>query len=208
MVQTIRVKQLTAFHTFYNYTTHSMQHNNRLTGGIPASLAKLRLVIDIFLNNNNLSGRIPETFKTMPHLRRLVLSENDLTGPIPKVLSTNEHLQLLLVDHNRLSGAIPDGLLSLKKLQYFAFNGNKLVTKAPVVPHETPRLLRMTKKILAALALTSWTSTHGVLAANAQYRRKMVRVPSHSMLLILLSIYSVYGYKFVCMYVCMYVCKS
>lgn len=67
-------------------------HNNRLTGKIPASLAKLRLVIDIFLNNNNLSGRIPQTFKTMPHLRRLVLSENDLTGPIPKVLSTNERL--------------------------------------------------------------------------------------------------------------------
>ena len=148
-----------------------MQHNNRLTGQIPGTLAQLSRVVDILLHGNELSGCIPATFKEMPQLRRLSLSCNMLTGRIPKGLATNPRLKVLFVNHNNLSGRVPADLESHKTLRHFAINDNDNLKPAEIKNAES-QYMRLTKRLIDALAVNS----EGYLASKTRYRREQVRV--------------------------------
>ena len=147
---------------------HCMQHNNQLTGQIPATLSQLPCVVDIFLHGNKFLDCIP-TFKKMPQLRRLTLSFNNLTGSIPKGLETNPHLQVFCVDNNDLRGTVPNELQSHPALLQASFNNNPKL-KQPSRRNTKLQFLKFTKPHLVdALAMHSQYYP-------LRYRRATVRV--------------------------------
>ncbi|KAI8898020.1 hypothetical protein BC833DRAFT_620714 [Globomyces pollinis-pini] len=68
---------------------------------------------EILLNHYNLTGFIPSTLSKLKLLTTLDLSDNELIGPIPDTLSQIDLIKLNLTQ-NQLSGYIPQSILSMK----------------------------------------------------------------------------------------------
>ncbi|XP_062020766.1 receptor-like protein 9DC3 [Rosa rugosa] len=58
--------------------------NNILTGLIPSSLGKLKLLESLDLSQNKFSGKIPRQLTQITFLAKLDVSHNNLSGPIPR----------------------------------------------------------------------------------------------------------------------------
>jgi hypothetical protein len=70
---------------------HSFIHSFK-TGTLPAELAKVTGLVQLWLHGNPLSGDIPDSFGDMPDLRILALEDTDITGVVPIGLCIR-HLQ-------------------------------------------------------------------------------------------------------------------
>ncbi|GFP94196.1 leucine-rich repeat receptor protein kinase exs [Phtheirospermum japonicum] len=117
---------------------------NRLTGQIPKSVSKLKLLDNLVLSGNKLSGQIPEEicsgFQMVPlpdsefvqHYGLLDLSENELVGPIPSTIKHCIVLKELILHGNKLKGNIPEELASLANLTLLDLSSNSF--SGPVFP--------------------------------------------------------------------------
>ena len=137
--------------------TSSLPAPNRLTGAIPADLARLANLEQLMLNGNQLSGTIPAWLGNLSKLERLSLKGNQLTGTIPADLARLTNLRLLTLSFNPidenmplptwltslshlthieltgldLTGTVPPGLSSLSNLNIVGLFGNQLTGEIP-----------------------------------------------------------------------------
>ncbi|KAL6603129.1 hypothetical protein ACP70R_043490 [Stipagrostis hirtigluma subsp. patula] len=129
--------------------------SNGISGGIPASLGRLRRLTYLslcdnafageipdalrnctglaiaYLNNNNLTGGVPEWLDDLRNLTVIRLGHNSLSGRIPPSLANLTKLQRLELDQNLLEGGIPDGLSRLPDLRFFSVYQNRLAGEIP-----------------------------------------------------------------------------
>jgi hypothetical protein len=94
--------------------------DNRLQGGVPASLSSLHRATVIVLSGNRLTGQIPRSLAALPRLTSLLLDRNLLTGAVPPLAQAT--LRALNVSANRLSGEIPPALAARFNASSFLAN--------------------------------------------------------------------------------------
>jgi Leucine-rich repeat (LRR) protein len=103
--------------------------NNRFTGRIPATAAKLQ---KFHASNNLFSGDIPSGFAAgMPLLQELDLSANQLSGAIPESMASLSAVSQMNLSHNQLTGEIPAGLGSIPVLNLLDLSSNQLSSAIP-----------------------------------------------------------------------------
>lgn len=122
-----------------------------LTGPIPPTITKLKLLTSVRiswtylacpfppffadvksleyldLSFNNFTGPIPPSLATLPKLDYLNLGRNHLTGPIPPTFGSfpSPTLDSIILAHNQLTGPIPSSMGDLK-LRVLDLNRNQL----------------------------------------------------------------------------------
>ncbi|KAF0919984.1 hypothetical protein E2562_032441 [Oryza meyeriana var. granulata] len=107
--------------------------NNNFSGEIPAILGNgMPMLLKLNLSGNQLSGEIPKSVVKFKVLTQLDLSRNQLSGEIPAELglSTTPALNVLDLSSNKLSGDIPSSLASLN-LNPLNLSSNQLGGKVP-----------------------------------------------------------------------------
>ncbi|TYG98880.1 hypothetical protein ES288_A10G152400v1 [Gossypium darwinii] len=81
----------------------SLQYTN-FSGSIPASIANLSNLVELYLSDNNFNGSIPPFHRSgVPNLASLDLSWNHISGSIPSSLFTLSTLQTLSLGYNSFS---------------------------------------------------------------------------------------------------------
>uniref|UniRef100_A0ACD5U1J6 Uncharacterized protein n=1 Tax=Avena sativa TaxID=4498 RepID=A0ACD5U1J6_AVESA len=105
--------------------------NNLFSGEIPAGLAAgMPLLQEFSLSGNQLSGVIPPSIASLGDLTQMNFSNNQLTGEIPAALGSMPVLTLLDLSSNQLSGSIPQELGSLRVNQ-LNLSFNRLTGEVP-----------------------------------------------------------------------------
>ncbi|VAI47229.1 hypothetical protein VPH35_105103 [Triticum aestivum] len=88
--------------------------NNKLTGPIPPSIARLQdSLLEMLLLNNQLSGCLPHELGMLTKSTVIDAAMNQLTGPIPSSFSCLSSVEQLNLGGNRLYGQVPDALCKL-----------------------------------------------------------------------------------------------
>ena len=120
--------------------TSTLPAPNRLTGAIPADLARLANLEQLALGGNQLSGTIPAWLGNLSKLERLSLRGNQLTGTIPADLGRLTNLRFLRLSFNPMdeNTPLPTWLTSLSQLTQIELNGLDLTGVVP------PGLARLT----------------------------------------------------------------
>ncbi|KAI4334186.1 hypothetical protein L6164_018905 [Bauhinia variegata] len=104
---------------------------NRLSGGIPASLAQSSLQI-LWLNNQNgggMSGPI-DVIASMTFLTQVWLHGNQFTGTIPETIGNLTSLKELNLNSNQLVGLIPEALANMELVK-LDLNNNRFMGPIP-----------------------------------------------------------------------------
>ncbi len=104
---------------------------NELTGTLPARLANLTQLRELWLYSNELTGAIPPELGNLSNLEVLLLSSNELTGPLPTRLANLPKLRQLWLYDNALSGTIPRELGNLSNLEELSLGNNGLTGTIP-----------------------------------------------------------------------------
>ncbi|XP_039133250.1 receptor-like protein EIX1 [Dioscorea cayenensis subsp. rotundata] len=105
--------------------------DNKLYGGIPATLCSPSLAY-LHLSNNNLSGELPLSLRNCKALRTLDLGQNKIGGSIPTWLAKSLlNLEVLQLRQNMLVGNIPPELGNLTNLRVIDFAYNHLSGTIP-----------------------------------------------------------------------------
>ncbi|KAF5180056.1 Leucine-rich repeat receptor-like protein kinase pxc2 [Thalictrum thalictroides] len=114
-----------------NLTILSLR-NNQLSGGIPNVFRSLALLKELYISHNNFFGEIPASFSFLaPQLQIFNASRNALTGKIPNYLNNFEKLETLDLSYNQLSGQIPKTKF---KFPSESFEGNDRLCGSPLPP--------------------------------------------------------------------------
>ncbi|THU53780.1 hypothetical protein C4D60_Mb10t18040 [Musa balbisiana] len=100
---------------------------NRLSGGIPSEIGRMRNLSLITVDNNRLSGHLPPDIGGLP-LAVLNVSDNRLSGAIPEEIGSLQCLWSLDLARNNLSGELPASLNSLYELNKFNVSYNPLLS--------------------------------------------------------------------------------
>lgn len=111
-----------------------------LSGEIPASLSKLKVLRWLDLDNNAFTGEIPAAIGEMTSLESFGVWMNRLTGEIPAVLGNLTNLKYMCLAGNEFSGAIPSELGKLKNLLELSMDGNNLSGEIPAALGEMTSL--------------------------------------------------------------------
>lgn len=90
--------------------------HNHISGEIPPEIGELAELQELFLANNNISGRIPNSLGNLRQLSQIDLSSNDLVGVIPSAFSNLQRLLSMDLSNNRLNGSIAKDILGLPSL--------------------------------------------------------------------------------------------
>ena len=101
-------------------------------GSIPAEIAELTALTELFLNHNRLTGPIPPELGTLTGLYQMHLNSNFLSGPVPPELGNLVNMERMAFFDNRLTGSLPAELGRLVKLTYLDFDRNRL--SGPIPP--------------------------------------------------------------------------
>ncbi|KAL7229721.1 hypothetical protein ACSBR2_008266 [Camellia fascicularis] len=104
---------------------------NSLSGSIPNDLGGCIVVVDLLISNNRLSGEIPASLARLTNLTTLDLSGNFLSGGVPTEFGNSINLQGLYLGNNQLTGIIPESLGQLIGLVKLNLTGNKLSGTIP-----------------------------------------------------------------------------
>ena len=128
--------------------TSGLTAPNRLTGAIPADLARLANLEQLVLGGNQLSGTIPAWLGNLSKLERLSLQGNQLTGTIPADLGRLTNLRFLRLSFNPMdeNTPLPAWLTSLSHLMQIDLNGLDLTGAVP------PGLARLTNLNIVGLS--------------------------------------------------------
>ncbi|CAL9055996.1 unnamed protein product [Musa banksii] len=100
---------------------------NRLSGGIPPEIGRMRNLSLIHLDANYLSGRLPPEIGGLP-LVILNVSDNRLSGEIPMEIGGLRCLSSLDLSRNNFSGELPPSLSGLSELNKFNVSYNPLLS--------------------------------------------------------------------------------
>ncbi|KAL6874147.1 hypothetical protein ACP4OV_014229 [Aristida adscensionis] len=79
---------------------------NQLTGSIPSSLSKLKILTAMSVNGNNLNGELPDAFDSLTGLVNLDISSNNMSGVLPSSMKNLASLTTLHMQDNQLSGTL------------------------------------------------------------------------------------------------------
>ncbi|KAM3317346.1 hypothetical protein ACQJBY_035155 [Aegilops geniculata] len=115
-------------------------YNNMISGAIPSSLCKLRLLWLLDLSRNNLNGSITdclvnESSTNMTDLSIVNLSfrNNNLSGEFPSLLQKCPQLIFLDLGHNQFSGALPTWIREkLSSLSFLLLRSNMFSGHIPL----------------------------------------------------------------------------
>ncbi|XP_060194552.1 probable LRR receptor-like serine/threonine-protein kinase At1g07650 isoform X2 [Lycium barbarum] len=113
-----------------------------LTGGLPASLAKLPFLKKIDLNRNYLSGTIPPEWAATK-LEFMVISNNRLSGPIPKYIGNMTSLTIMSLETNLFNGSLPAEVGNLVSLQNLVLSANNFTGEWPVELNNLTKLIEL-----------------------------------------------------------------
>ncbi|KAL3894163.1 MAG: hypothetical protein SGCHY_005435 [Lobulomycetales sp.] len=100
---------------------------------MPASLADLTELSELYLYNNSLSGPIPDEFWSLD-LKVLLAYGNNFTGSLPAGLGTTymPNLEIFDLSMNTLSGSLPESIGGLQDtLRYFSVAFNHFSGRIP-----------------------------------------------------------------------------
>ena len=97
---------------------------NQLTGEIPKSIGRLKLLLHLHLEENRFKGPMPSELLDLQHLMTLHLSGNALKGQLPE-LQRLENLQTLELGNNFFHGEVPE--LPATTLEVVDLSHNNLV---------------------------------------------------------------------------------
>ncbi|KAJ9555900.1 hypothetical protein OSB04_010514 [Centaurea solstitialis] len=135
---------------FQGISSHSLDiyslldlSNNRISGGIPASLGNLKSLKVLNISNNMISGHIPLSFGNLKGIESLDLSHNKISGSIPKSLEKLDGLGILDVSNNKLTGKIPMGghMSTMDDSKYFVNNSGLCGMQVKITcPEDIPPL--------------------------------------------------------------------
>ena len=103
---------------------------NELTGSIPAVIGNLTGLRDLYLHRNQISGSIPSSLGRLENLVGLSLNDNALSGSIPTSLGDLENLEWMWLENNQLSGGIPASLGNLTALKGLYLQNNEAMSGA------------------------------------------------------------------------------
>ncbi|XXG72713.1 hypothetical protein AAC387_Pa07g1749 [Persea americana] len=99
---------------------------NNFSGNIPTCLSKIGDSLKILnLQRNALHGTVPDTFKKECTLRTLNLGSNELEGPLPKSLANCKTLEVIDLGNNRLNDTFPFWFDSSSYLRILILRSNK-----------------------------------------------------------------------------------
>ncbi|CAM0878640.1 unnamed protein product [Alopecurus aequalis] len=105
---------------------------NNLTGTIPASLANITTLKEIYFYSNHFKGNIPNEFADLSSLQYLYVSTNQLIGTFPQAVLNLSTLIGLDLGFNGLSGEVPPKLfVSLPNLQILELTNNFFLGHIP-----------------------------------------------------------------------------
>ncbi|XP_044952058.1 receptor-like protein EIX2 [Hordeum vulgare subsp. vulgare] len=115
-------------------------YDNMISGAIPSSLCKLRLLRKLNLSRNNLNGSITDCLvdkssTNMPDLSivNLSLRDNNLSGDFPLLLRKCPQLIFLDLGHNQFSGDLPPWIgEKLSSLSFLGLRSNMFRGHIPV----------------------------------------------------------------------------
>ncbi|KAK7400233.1 hypothetical protein VNO78_11434 [Psophocarpus tetragonolobus] len=118
-----------SFGSFSKSFALMMLSNNRLTGKLPATLAKLNLKI-VNLSQNKLEGDASMLFGSWKRTENINLANNMFAFDLGKV-GLSKMLESLHLSHNRIYGILPKELTSLKSLIWLDVSYNNLCGQIP-----------------------------------------------------------------------------
>ncbi|CAD5170824.1 unnamed protein product [Musa acuminata subsp. malaccensis] len=150
---------------------------NSISGNLPISLSRLRMLTEITVSNNRLSGSIPEDIGTLPMLQILDLSHNNIGGSFPATLCNLSSLVRLNLEGNHIDNQIPDAIDGLKNLSVLSLKRNLVGGVIPATLGNITNLSQLdlsennlTGKIPASLthltALTSFNVSNNNLSGQ------------------------------------------
>ncbi|MFT7233261.1 MAG: surface protein, partial [Cyclobacteriaceae bacterium] len=103
--------------------------SNNLNGTVPASIAELQSLNELFFFNNlNLGGAIPAELGNLTNLTRLSFQACSMTGDIPAELGNLTSLTFLVLGPNQLTGSVPDSFANFANITIFAIHQNQLTS--------------------------------------------------------------------------------
>lgn len=106
--------------------------NNNLNGPLPAEMAALTFLGDVYLLHNKLSGSLPGFFAGNSSLRFLRIGFNEFSGEIPAGLAQIPNLRWLDLQSNNLTGELPAAFGELADLQMLSVRNNQITGTIPV----------------------------------------------------------------------------
>eukprot|EP00978_Attheya_sp_CCMP212_P013978 scaffold35341_cov52-Attheya_sp.AAC.3 len=89
---------------------------NKIRGGLPASLFQVTSLKQLYLQNNRLSGTVPSELGNLVNLVGIYMGDNKFVGPIPPSISKLQELKFFSMLRNDLSGLIPATPMELAQL--------------------------------------------------------------------------------------------
>ncbi|WVZ51076.1 hypothetical protein U9M48_002256 [Paspalum notatum var. saurae] len=89
---------------------------NSFTGSLPSSLARLKILRNLFANGNNISGSVPLAIGNLTNLISLSLMSNSFSDMLPSTLANLTMLSELYLSYNNFIGSIPSGLFNISTL--------------------------------------------------------------------------------------------
>ena len=99
-------------------------YRNRLTGGVPPGMGRMKKLVTLQMWENDLEGELPPEVCSWQCLRVLYLGRNRLSGPLPRHMGQWHAMRRLWLEHNRFEGALPKSIARLKRLQWLRLEGN------------------------------------------------------------------------------------
>uniref|UniRef100_A0ACD5WVX9 Uncharacterized protein n=1 Tax=Avena sativa TaxID=4498 RepID=A0ACD5WVX9_AVESA len=149
--------------------------SNKLTGGIPPSLANLTKLQSLVLGKNLLSGGIPPALGSISGLRVLELHSNPLGGAIPVSLGNLLSLERINVSIALLESTIPSELSRCTNLTVVGLAVNKLSGELPASWAKLTKVqeFNVSKNVLTGEILpdyfTAWTRLAVFQADNNRF---------------------------------------
>ena len=96
-----------------------------MKGDLPAEIADLKDLSELYLNHNQITS-LPEELTKMTNLQELYLRNNDLSGELPALIAQMPNLQVLDLRGNNYEGSIPDSWLNNLDNLIVVLGNNKL----------------------------------------------------------------------------------
>ncbi len=104
-------------------------YDNQIGGSIPVDLFKMKSVQQLLLEGNQFTGELPDTI-SMPNLTQISLYQNALKGSVPSVWDTPQ-LEVIELSSNIFTGYLPDSIGKLSKLTNLVLSRNNLTGTFP-----------------------------------------------------------------------------